>query len=84
MMDIFTFEDRRMVDPQGVINDLLGQITRQAVTIYERNNTLNALKKEMADLKEEKEAEAISETAGMSEIGEAIHTKKLKAKRKKK
>ena len=29
-----TFEDRRKADPQAVIDDLLGQVTRQATEIH--------------------------------------------------
>jgi hypothetical protein len=31
------FDDRRQIDPQGIIDDLLAQISRQAVAIYEKN-----------------------------------------------
>jgi len=37
------FDTRRKTDPQGVINDLLAQITRQATAIYELNNRLEGL-----------------------------------------
>lgn len=37
-MDNFpTFEERRHSDPQGVINDLLKQITAQAKAIHQKN-----------------------------------------------
>ncbi len=39
-MDLIGFDERRKLDPQGVIDDLLRQITRQAVAIHEKNKLL--------------------------------------------
>src|SRR5438046_9621675 len=41
------FEKRRRSDPQGVIDDLLKQITRQAREIHDRGLEIERLKKEL-------------------------------------
>jgi hypothetical protein len=37
---LVTFEERRKTDPQGVIDDLLKQITKQAYDIHQKNIAL--------------------------------------------
>lgn len=40
-----TFADRRRTDPQGVIDDLLAQTTRQGKAIFELNHRLENQRK---------------------------------------
>lgn len=49
------FDDRRRIDPQGVINDLLAQTTRQAVDIHRLNELLAERDEEILLLRERAE-----------------------------
>lgn len=60
------FDERRQRDPQGVIDDLLGQITRQAVAIYEKNVKLG-----LADTND-----------GVEPLGQEAMEKKIKPRAK--
>lgn len=56
-----TFENRRVSDPQGVIDDLLAQTARQAKCIHDLNTQIEKLKnpetgrKKKSELKERAE-----------------------------
>lgn len=47
------FGERRQTDPQGVIDDLIGQTTKQAKAIQELNQQLKKLEKEYENLKKQ-------------------------------
>jgi len=43
---VTSFDLRRQKDPQGLIDDLLSQIKRQAKTIHKKNKEIESLKKD--------------------------------------
>lgn len=47
------FGERRQTDPQGVIDDLIGQTTKQGKSIKELNQQLQKLEKEYDNLKKQ-------------------------------
>ena len=61
------FEQRRLVDPQGVIDDLIAQIGRQAAALHEKNKKLG-------------EAEPAD---GVEPLGQAVLEKIVKPRPKK-
>lgn len=48
-MNRISFEERRLSDPQGLIDDLVGQTTRQAVAISEKNTEIDRLRAVQAE-----------------------------------
>lgn len=47
------FEDRRQNDPQGLIDDLVKQTTKQAKSIHDLTKEVESLKKELEKLKKD-------------------------------
>ncbi|MGE3409007.1 MAG: hypothetical protein AB7I37_19485 [Pirellulales bacterium] len=55
-MNTNQFNDRRRIDPQGVIDDLLAQTTRQAVDVHRLNGLLTERDEEILLLRDRAES----------------------------